>query len=195
MYVQCAWLPRVVKEKEQSLEAKNYFCSLFFQLRTIWLQSIGWHLLTEIRRLISTHNKLKWCPNKGDCASFIMNYHPSSSSLSLWPLNLTVRTSNSHSTRASPQIPHLSCGLPLTPLPSRVLLRLQGHFLSFHLPFSMAKTHQCPSEFLFSGIPLFAKTNQADFTICVTYSAGYVSTLKHFLSKKKYNIWKKLLHS
>ena len=35
VYVQRAWLPRVVKEKEQSLEAKNYFCSLLFQLRTI----------------------------------------------------------------------------------------------------------------------------------------------------------------
>lgn len=154
----------------------------------------GWHLLTEIRRVMSTYNKLKRCPNKGDCASSTMNYHLSISSLSLWPLNLTVRTSNSLQGH-SPKYITYRVGFPVTPLPSKLLLRrLQGHFLPFHLPFSMAKLISALGV-LASGIPLCAKTNQADFTIRVTHSAGYISTSKCFLSKKKYNIWKLLVNS
>lgn len=153
----------------------------------------GWHLLTEIRRVMSTYNKLKRCPNKGDCASSTMNYHLSISSLSLWPLNLTVRTSNSLQGH-SPQIHHLSCRFPVTPLPSKLLLRrLQGHFLPFHLPFSMAKLISALWSSCFQGSHYVPKQTKL-ISPYVWHILLVTSQLQNvFYPRKKYNIWKKLL--
>lgn len=172
-----------MKRKRTVIRGQKLFLLTLISIENHMTSISGWHLLTEIRRVMSTYNKLKQCPNKGYCASSTMNYHLSSSSLSLWPLNLTVRTNNSLQGH-SPQIHHLSCRFPVTPLPSKLLLR--GYRATFCLSISLSQwqTHQCPLEFLFQD-PLCAKTNQADFTICVTHSAGYISTSKMFFIQEK----------